>query len=151
MGLGHQLMRPELKANILLVNDRPDQLAALATVLADLQQNVITAPSGKDALRQLLHHDFAVVLLDVNMPGMDGFETAALMRQRKNSEHTPVIFVTAYGPADNHVARGYSLRAVDYIHTPIIPEILRTKVGVFVELYKKSEQIKEQAEELRQI
>lgn len=139
------------KVNILIVDDRDDKILALESVLGDLGQNIIKARSGKEALRQLLNHEFAVILLDVSMPGMDGFETASLIRQRINSEHTPIIFVTSINDRDNHVAQGYSLGAVDYILTPIVPDILRTKVGVFVDLYKKTEEIKRQAERLRQI
>jgi PAS domain S-box-containing protein len=134
--------RPEVRANILLVNDRPDQLIALATVLGPLQENLVLARSGAEALRQLLRLEFAVVLLDVHMPGLDGFETASLIRQRGRSHSTPIIFVTAYGQGDEQVARSYSLGAVDYIQTPIIPEILRTKVGVFVQLYKQAEELR---------
>ena len=97
-------------------------------------------------MRRLLLDDFAVILLDVHMPGLDGFETAALIRQRKRSEHTPIIFLTAF-PDDTYAERGYSLGAVDYILTPVVPEVLRTKVSVFVDLYHKTEQIKRQAEE----
>src|SRR3954463_8272316 len=120
------------KVNILLVDDRPDKLLALEAVLEDLGQNVIRAYSGREALRNVLSHDFAVILLDVNMPGMDGFETAALIRQRKNSEHIPIIFITAFGD-EMLAARGYSLGAVDYILTPVMPEVLRSKVAVFVD------------------
>ena len=137
------------KANILLVDDREDKRLAMETVLADLGQNVINASSGRDALRCLLHQDFAVILLDVNMPGMDGFETAFLIRQRKNSEHIPIIFVTGISDTETHVSRGYSLGAVDYILTPVVPEVLRAKVSVFVELFKVTEQVKRQAERLR--
>src|SRR6202008_2409504 len=105
--------------------------------------------SGKEALRCLLNQDFAVILLDVNMPGMDGFETAHLIRQQKNSEHTPIIFITGISDTETHVSRGYSLGAVDYILTPVLPDVLRTKVSVFVELFKKTEQVKRQAERLR--
>jgi PAS domain S-box-containing protein len=139
------------KVNILLVDDRDDKLLALEAVISSLGQNVVTARSGKEALRQLLHHDFAVILLDVSMPGMDGFETATLIRKRHQSEHTPIIFVTSLSNRENHIAQGYSLGAVDYILSPIIPEILKTKVSVFVELYKKTEQIRDQGERLRQI
>lgn len=132
----------EVRANILIVNDRPDQLVALATVLESLQENIVMARSGEDALRQLLQHEFAVVLLDVHMPGLDGFDTASLIRQRGRSHSTPIIFITAYGQGDAQVARSYSLGAVDYIQTPIVPEILRTKVGVFVQLHKKSEELR---------
>ena len=109
------------KVNILLVDDRPDKLLALEAVIESLHQNVVKATSGKEALRCLLQQDFAVILLDVNMPGMDGFETASLIRQRKQSEHTPIIFVTAFND-DTHVAKGYSLGAVDYISAPIDPD-----------------------------
>src|SRR4051794_36219370 len=140
---------PMAKANILIVDDREDKLLALEAVLSSLGQNLMKARSGKDALRQLLHEDFAVILLDVSMPCMDGFETASLIRKRPSSEHTPIIFVTSINQTDNHVARGYSLGAVDYILSPIVPEVLRSKVSVFVELHKKSELIKQQSEELR--
>jgi len=140
---------PDAKVNILLVDDRPDKLLALEAILSSLNQNLIQVHSGKEALRRLLKLDFAVILLDVSMPGMDGFETAALIRKRINSEHTPIIFITAIGNSENHIAKGYQLGAVDYMLAPIIPEILRTKVSVFVELYKKTELIQRQAEELR--
>ncbi len=136
------MRRPEVRANVLLVNDRPEQLIALATVLGPLQENLVLARSGEEALRQLLQCEFAVVLLDVHMPGLDGFETASLIRQRGRSRSTPIIFITAYGQGDEQVTRSYSLGAVDFIQTPIVPEILRTKVGVFVQLYKKSEELR---------
>ena len=135
--------------SILIVDDRPDKLLALSTALADVCPNVVTADSGRAALKLLLERDFAVILLDVNMPGMDGFETASLIRQRKNSQYTPIIFITAYGD-DMHVVRGYSLGAVDYILAPVVPEVLRTKVTVFLELYRKTRQVERQAERLRQ-
>ena len=94
-----------------------------------------------------MKQDFAVILLDVNMPGMDGFETASLIRQRPRSETTPIIFISAVNDTETHVSRGYSLGAVDYILTPVVPEILRAKIAVFVDLYKKTEQVKRQAEE----
>ena len=101
---------PDGKVNILIVDDKPDKLLALEAVLEDLRQNVVRAYSGREALRALLTDEFAVILLDVNMPGMDGFETAQLIRQRKSSEHVPIIFVTAFGD-ENHSARGYQLGA----------------------------------------
>ena len=137
----------EDKVNILVVDDSPDKLLAMSALLSELHQNVVTATSGREALRHLLRQEFAVVLLDVNMPGMDGFETASLMRQRKSSEHTPIIFVTAYGD-ETHASRGYSLGAVDYVLAPVEPEVLRTKVGVFVELFRKTAQIRQQAASL---
>jgi len=133
---------------VLLVDDRADQRLSLGAVLGDLGVEVVEAASGREALRWLLRRSFAVILLDVNMPDMDGFETAALVRQRPSSEHTPIIFVTAYGD-DAHAARGYSLGAVDYILAPVDPNVLRTKVNVFLELFRKTDQIARQAESLR--
>jgi CheY-like chemotaxis protein len=140
-------MKPSERVNILAVDDNPGKLLALSAILSELNQNVITASSGREALRFLLHQEFAVVLLDINMPAMDGFETATLIRQRKSSEHTPIIFVTSY-PDDTHAARGYSLGAVDYILAPVDPDVLKTKVAVFVELFKKTAQVSLQAQAL---
>jgi PAS domain S-box-containing protein len=139
------------KVNILMVDDTPENLVALEAILGDLNQNLIKATSGREALRCLLRQDFAVILLDVNMPEINGFETAALIRQRKSSEHTPIIFLSAISTAEMYSAKGYALGAVDYIAAPIIPDVLRTKVTVFVELLKKTEEIKRQAEQLRQV
>src|SRR3954453_9802340 len=136
------------KASILIVDDRPDKLLAIEAVLEDLGQNIVRAYSGREALRQVLTQEFAVILLDVNMPGMDGFETAGLIRQRKSSQHVPIIFITAMGD-EMHVSRGYALGAVDYILSPVVPEVLRSKVAVFVDLFRKTEQVKRQAESLR--
>ncbi len=132
------------KAKILLVDDVPDKLLSLAVILEGLNQTVVTVNSGGEALRRLLIDDFAVILLDVNMPDLDGFETAALIRQRKRSEHTPIIFLTAF-PDDTHAVRGYSLGAVDYILTPVVPDVLRAKVSVFVDLYRMTQEVKRQA------
>jgi signal transduction histidine kinase/DNA-binding response OmpR family regulator len=132
------------RVNILVVDDMPEKVLAIETTLEQLGQNVVKAFSGREALRCLLKHDFAVILLDVNMPEMDGFETAALIRERKRSEHTPIIFVTAFDDVA-HIAKGYSLGAVDFISTPIDADVLRTKVGVFVDLYQKTETIRQQA------
>ncbi len=143
--------RDEDMTNILLVDDRADKLLALQAVLSELKQNVVVAKSGKEALRHLLQTEFAVILLDVSMPGMDGFETAQLIRTRPATEHTPIIFVTSMNQSENHIARGYQLGAVDYILSPIIPQVLRSKVSVFVELHKRTEQIKRQGERLRQL
>ena len=123
------------RANILIVDDRPDQLFTLRTVLEDLGQNIITASSGEMALKRVLAHDFAVILLDVNMPGIDGLETAALIRSRKKSAHVPIIFITADYHDEMHTARGYALGAVDYIASPVVPNVLRSKVKVFVDLH----------------
>ena len=136
------------KVSILLVDDRPEKLLALEAVLEDLGQTIVRAYSGREALRHVLNQEFAVILLDVNMPGMDGFETAQLIRQRRNSQHVPIIFITAMGD-EIHAARGYALGAVDYILSPVVPEVLRSKVAVFVDLFRKTEQVKRQAESLR--
>jgi signal transduction histidine kinase/DNA-binding response OmpR family regulator len=127
-----------------MVDDRPEKLLALEAVLSDLPLELVRAHSGREALRCLLQGEFAAILLDINMPGMDGFETATLIRQRKSSEHTPIIFVTAYHD-EVFMSRGYSLGAVDYILQPVVPEILRSKVAVFVDLYRKNQQVREQA------
>src|SRR5262245_8375980 len=132
--------------NILIVDDLPDKLLVYKTVLDSLDQNLISAVSGEEALRQVLRHDFAVILLDVHMPGMDGFETAALIRQRKKSAHTPIIFVTAFAD-EMGMAQGYAQGAVDYMLAPIVPDILRAKVRVFVDLFRMTQQVKRQAEE----
>jgi len=136
----------EQKANILLVDDSPSKLLAMSAALAELNQCVVTAESGREALRQIAKCEFAVILLDINMPDMDGFETAALIRARKHSAHVPIIFITSYGD-DAHASQGYSLGAVDYLLAPIVPEVLRAKVAVFVELHQKTKQIQAQAEE----
>src|SRR5919205_1416523 len=133
------------KANILIVDDRPDKRLVLQAILEDLQQNVVAANSGEEALKFVLQQDFAVILLDVNMPGLDGLETAALIRSRKRSAHIPIIFITADYSDEIHLAKGYSLGAVDYIVSPVVPEILRSKVKVFVDLYVLAEQVKSQA------
>src|SRR4051794_18257126 len=137
----------EEKVSILIVDDRRDKMLSYQAILSDLEENLVCAKSGKEALRCLLKQDFAVILLDVNMPGMDGFETASLIRQRPRSETTPIIFISAVNDTETHVSRGYSLGAVDYILTPVVPEILRAKIAVFVDLFKKTEQVKRQAEE----
>src|SRR5438094_2629312 len=142
-------MREDIPVDVLVIDDDPGQLIAFEAILADICENLVMASSGREALKCLLRRDFAVILLDVNMPEMDGFETAALIRARARSEHTPIIFVTASGD-ETHSARGYSLGAVDYIMAPIVPEVLRTKVGVFVELFRKTEQLRRQSHALEQ-
>src|ERR1044071_5829378 len=139
----------ESTVNILMVDDSPDKLLAMESVLTSLGQNLIRAYSGEEALRLLLKKEFALILLDVNMPGMDGFETAQMIRKRKSLEHIPIIFVTALSTTDAEVFKGYAFGAVDYILTPIVPEILKTKVGVFVELWKQRREIEAKAETLR--
>lgn len=141
-------MQPEPKVNILLVDDHSENLVALEAILDSLGQNLVKAHSGEEALRCLLNQDFAVILLDVQMPGMDGFEAATLIRSRERSRDTPIIFLTAFSSSDRLVWRGYSLGAVDYLLKPLDPQILTSKVAVFVELYKKTAQIKQQAAQL---
>ena len=126
------------RVKILLVDDQPENLISAEAVLESLGEDVVKAESGREALLHLLDSDFAVILLDIMMPGMDGFETAAMIRQRERSRHTPIIFLTALGRNEEHVRRGYDLGAVDYITKPFVPEILRSKVSVFVELNRKS-------------
>ncbi len=144
-------MQPETKANVLLVDDRPENLIALEAVLDSIEQNLVKANSGQEALRCLLNQDFAVILLDVNMPGMDGFETATLIRNRERSRHTPIIFLTADNSSDTRVSKGYSLGAVDFLFKPLNSEILSSKVAVFVELFKKTEEVKRQTRQLQAI
>jgi diguanylate cyclase (GGDEF)-like protein len=137
--------------NILLVDDRPENLLALEAVLSRLGHNLVRANSGAEALRCVLNHDFAVILLDVLMPEMDGFETAALIRERERSRHTPIIFLTAIDKSAEHVARGYALGAVDYIFKPFVPEILCTKITVFVDLYKMGHALERSEAALREL
>lgn len=132
--------------NILVVDDLPEKLLVYRTILEDLGQNLVMVGSGEDALRAVLSQDFAVILLDVKMPGMSGLETAALIRRRKRSAHTPIIFVTAFAD-EVRATEGYAQGAVDYITTPIVPAILRAKVQVFTDLYRMTQQVRRQAEE----
>jgi PAS domain S-box-containing protein len=144
-------MQPELKVNVLLVDDHPENLLALEAILDKPGHNLVKANSGPEALRCLLNQDFAVILLDVQMPGMDGFETATLIRSRKRSQHTPIIFLTAFSKSDSLRFKGYSLGAVDYLYKPVEAEILTSKIAVFVELFRKTEEVKRQAEQLAAI
>ncbi|HET6231758.1 MAG TPA: ATP-binding protein [Longimicrobiaceae bacterium] len=137
-------------AKILTVDDRPENLLALEAILEPLGHELVRAASGEEALRQVLVHDFAVILLDVQMPGLNGFETAKLIKSREKSRHTPIIFLTAINKEDAFVFEGYSVGAVDYMFKPFHPDVLRSKVGVFVDLYLKTEQLKEQEKLLRE-
>lgn len=130
---------------ILIVDDKPDKATALGAIVGDLGET-ITVHSGKDALRRLLSERFAVILLDINMPVMDGFETAALIRQKDTCAHTPIIFITSFYDAETYRSRAYQLGAVDYILAPVIPEVLKAKVSVFVDLFKKTEEVKQRAQ-----
>src|SRR5712692_3372863 len=134
------------KVNILVVDDLHQNLLVMGAILDELHENVISARSGGEALQLILQYDFAVVLLDVNMPGMDGYETAAFIRKRKKSALTPIIFLTAYAD-EIHKAQGYSLGAVDYLLSPVVPDIVRTKVRVFVELFRMTQEVKRTADE----
>ena len=133
-------------SNILIVDDRLDKRVVFRTILEELQQNIVTASSGEEALRWLLDNDCAVILLDVNMPGMDGLETAELIRSRRKSAHTPIIFITAFAD-EMHTARGYSLGAVDYILSPVVPNVLRSKVKALVQLHQLNAELKRRADE----
>jgi two-component system sensor histidine kinase/response regulator len=134
------------RVNILLVDDQPANLIALEAMLQGLGQNLIKAESGREALKWLLTHDFAVILLDVKMPEMDGFETAKLIRERDKSRHTPILFLTAADSTQTQAVRGYAVGAVDYLVKPVMPEFVRSKVAVFVELAKKTELLRRQAQ-----
>jgi PAS domain S-box-containing protein len=137
------------RASLLLVDDRPQNLLALQAILEPLGHELVTAGSGEQALRILLQRDdFAVILLDVQMPGMDGFEVAEVIKERDRTRTIPIIFLTALSKEERHVFRGYEIGAVDYVFKPFDREILRAKVGVFVELWEKNAQIHEQAEQL---
>jgi two-component system, sensor histidine kinase and response regulator len=138
------------QVNILLVDDQPANLVALEAMLQGLGQNLIKAESGREALKWLLTHDFAVILLDVKMPDMDGFETAALIRERDKSRHTPILFLTAADNTQTQAVRGYAVGAVDYLIKPVVPEFVRSKVAVFVELAKKTQLLRRQTQLLAQ-
>ena len=132
---------PQDPVNILLVDDQPARLLTYSAALAGLGENLIEASSGTEALRLLMTHEFALILLDVNMPGLDGFETAHLIHEHPRFEHTPIIFVTAVNVSEFDRMRGYTLGAVDYVMVPIIPEILRSKVAVLAELHRKRREL----------
>jgi two-component system sensor histidine kinase/response regulator len=134
--------KAQVAVGILIVDDDSTKRFALKTILAPLGEEVVEASSGADALRQLLRQEFAVLLLDVRMPMMDGFETAQLIRQRPRSELTPIIFVTALDQAETDMGRGYDLGAVDFVFAPVVPAILRAKVAVFVELYRAQQELR---------
>src|SRR5436853_183276 len=139
------------QAKILLVDDEPKSLFALQELLSTLGQNLMIAQSGEEALRLALKNDFAVILLDVRMPGIDGFETARLIRSRERSRLTPIIFLTAAADEMTSMFRGYEAGAVDYLQKPVVPEILKAKVAVLVELFRKSERLRESEEKLRRL
>ena len=136
------------RVNILLVDDQPANLIALEAMLQGLGQNLIKADSGREALKRLLTDEFAVIILDVQMPEMDGFETAALIRERDKSRHTPILFLTAADSSQTQAVKGYAVGAVDYLVKPVLPEFVRSKVTVFVELAKKTELLRRQTQML---
>ncbi len=129
------------KANILMVDDQPGKLLSYEAILGPLGENLIKARSAREALDQLLHHDVAVVLMDVSMPEIDGFELADMMRQHPRFQKTAIIFISAVHLTDLDRIKGYKSGAVDYISVPVVPELLRAKVGVFAELHRKSHQL----------
>src|SRR5690348_10867210 len=139
---------PEQKMKILLVDDTPENLVSLEATLDGLGESLVLAHSGKEALRHLLNEDFAVILLDVRMPDMDGFETAELIRSRPRSRNVPILFLTGYRN-EEHLFRGYDLGAVDFLFKPIVPEVLRSKVSVFVDLSRSNAKLREQAQILQ--
>jgi PleD family two-component response regulator len=138
----------ETPVNILLVDDQPANLLALEAVLEGLGQNLVKARSGEEALRQLIQKDFAVILLDVLMPGMNGFETATLIRDRDRSRHMPIIFLTAGGKSEIEMFQGYEVGAIDYLMKPVRPAILRSKVLVLMDLYRRTQQVRQLKESL---
>jgi PAS domain S-box-containing protein len=146
-----QADQAKIPAKVLIVDDREDKLVALESVLSTLNETVVLAKSGRDALREILQHEFAVILMDVFMPNMDGFETAAMIRQRAQCANTPIIFITSVHNTDDLTARGYSLGAVDYIFSPIVPDVLRTKISVFLELFRKTKLLEEQSVRLQKL
>lgn len=145
----HEQAGRDERVNIVMVDDQPENLIALEAMLEGLDQRLVPARSGRDALRALLTLDAAVVLLDVKMPDMDGFETAELIRSRERTRDTPIIFLTAADRSEALALRGYAVGAVDYLVKPVIPELVRSKVSVFVELAKKTQLLRWQAEQLR--
>lgn len=136
------------RPRVLMVDDRPDNLMTLAAVLEPLDAELVPARSGEEALRYLLGDEFAVIVMDVQMPGLDGFETARLIKQRERTRHIPVVFLTAISGEPEHHLRGYEVGAVDYVYKPFAPEILRAKVRVFVELWQRGATIERQLADL---
>jgi CheY-like chemotaxis protein len=135
---------------ILMVDDRPENLLALEAILSGLGHQLVKAHSGEEALKRLLVEDYALILLDVQMPGMDGFETAAHVKQRERTRHIPIVFLTAIDGEAHQAFRGYAAGAVDYLSKPFDPWVLRAKVGVFIELFESRRELAEQAEQLRE-
>lgn len=141
-------MTKDRRVNLLLVDDRPENLLALQAILEPLGQILVSAQSGDEALKCVLQHDFACILLDVQMPDMNGFDVAQIIKSRERSRYIPIIFLSAISKEDSYVFKGYSMGAVDYVFKPFNPDVLRSKVAVFVDLYVKQQQLMEQAEML---
>src|SRR5437763_2333133 len=137
------------RVNILLVDDRRENLLALEGILKSLNAIMVKACSGFEASKYLLRNDVAVILLDVEMPDMDGFQTATLIRERERTSHTPIIFLTAISKSDIHVSQGYSLGGVDYIFKPFAPDVLRSKVAAFVQMFQQRREAQRQSALLR--
>ncbi|HEY6560329.1 MAG TPA: ATP-binding protein [Polyangiaceae bacterium] len=140
----------DVRASILIVDDHPANLLAVEAILLPLEHEIISVKSGEEALKQLLTHDFAVILMDVQMPGLDGFQTTRIIKERERSKHIPIIFLTAISREAAHIIKGYAYGAVDYLLKPFDPEVLRSKVQVFVDLYKQAEVIRLQGQLLRE-
>src|ERR1700694_2984852 len=134
---------------ILMVDDHPSNLVALSAILQPLGQDLVRANSGREALRELLESDFALILMDVQMPELDGLETARLIKERPRNKHIPIVFLTAIAKDPSYIFRGYQEGAVDYMLKPFDPEILRAKAAVFVDLWRKGELLRRQEALLR--
>ncbi len=141
-------MTGENKINILIVDDRPENLLSMESLIESPELNIVRASSGNESLGLMLDYEFAIVLLDVQMPGMDGFETAELMRGSEKTKHVPIIFVTALSKDQKYVFRGYESGAVDYLFKPLEPEILKSKVKIFCEIYRQKRIIQNQLTEI---
>jgi signal transduction histidine kinase len=141
-------MTPDPRVKLLLVDDRPENLLALEAILEPLGQTLVSAHSGDEALKCVLQHEFAAILLDVQMPDMNGFDVAQIIKSRERSRYIPIIFLSAINKEDAYVFKGYSMGAVDYVFKPFNPDVLRSKVAVFVDLYLKQEQLRQQSEQL---
>ena len=142
-GVGHEReqMNNHIQANILMVDDQPGKLLSYEAILKDLGENLLKARSAREALDLLLQHDIAVVLMDVSMPEIDGFELADMMHQHPRFQKTAIIFISAVHLTDLDRIKGYQSGAVDYISVPVVPELLRAKVSVFTELHRKTRQL----------
>jgi signal transduction histidine kinase len=148
---GSLYVQPDSAADILVVDDNKSNLVAIEAALGELGRRLVKVQSGREALRQLLTRDFALIILDVQMPGMGGFETARLIRRRDRNRHVPIIFITAYNRNDDEILEGYRLGASDFLFKPIVPEVLTAKAKVFVELQERTIEVKQQAHRLREL